>query len=191
MQSHIWLRLPRCLLGRDIFWQVARASDGGHWFYPPKESGPSFLLSTMMGMAFRMCPPRFSLNVRALLSTLLPFPNTQSTRLFSILVRAEYRPRTRSCPSLPCPTFPCSGRGRAHFESCTRLNVEFKRGEIIEWKILRNFEHLTIFPISCGRGKILKFLPIEQDFARSKLLRVGIPILNCSVFDFRISKFGG
>lgn len=29
-RSHIWLRLPRCLLGRDIFWQVARASDGGH-----------------------------------------------------------------------------------------------------------------------------------------------------------------
>lgn len=103
---HIWLRLPRCLLGRDIFWQVARASDGGHWFYPRKESGPSFLLSTTMGMASRICPPRFSTCARTTLHSPLPPINTP---LFSSIVRAEYRPRTRSIRvSFPphCPTFP-------------------------------------------------------------------------------------
>lgn len=60
---------------------------------------------------------------RTLLSP--PFPNAQSTRLFSYRlslgpsIGREYSLDSRVLPS-PCPTFPSSGRhrGRAHFESC-------------------------------------------------------------------------
>lgn len=70
------------------------------------------------------CALRDSLYLaRTLLSP--PFPNAQSTRLFSYRlslgpsIGREYSLDSRVLPS-PCPTFPSSGRhrGRAHFESC-------------------------------------------------------------------------
>ena len=112
--------------GPRFRWRALILSAKGKWTFLP------FIHHDGDGI----CPPRFSTCARTTLHSPLPPINTP---LFSSIVRAEYRPRTRSIRvSFPphCPTFPSSGRhrGRAHFESCTPL-VELKQAEIIGRRI--------------------------------------------------------
>lgn len=187
---HIWLRLPRCLLGRDIFWQVARASDGGHWFYPRKESGPSFLLSTTMGMASRICPPRFSTCARTTLHS--PPSLSQSTRLYLALslgpsIGRELVPF--ACPSLPIALhFRPSPWTRPFWILYTPRWIETGWDNWTTNK-KKNFKIFGIPDIS-WYGKILKLLPIDE----STIARTNskLSIVNCSIgfHEFsRISKF--
>lgn len=181
---HIWLRLPRCLLGRDIFWQVARASDGGHWFYPRKESGPSFLLSTTMGMASRICPPRFSTCARTTLHS--PPSLSQSTRLYLALslgpsIGRELVPF--ACPSLPIALhFRSSPWARPFWILYTPRWIET---EIIGRRIKKRILKHSVFPIFLGMEKFWNFY---------RSMNSKLSIVNCSIgfHEFsRISKFVG